>query len=262
MKEVALTQGYVAIVDDASYEWLAQYRWRVCRNRQHHRLYAQTVIDGKTVGMGRLLLGNGVGCVVYVNGDGLDNRHQNIYLRAKGGWCGHEPWERKERVKAPRYTDEPSYPGGMALKPDADLKSNYRAAKVEGRRIDMHRRIMEQHLGRRLTRGEIVHHINGDKMDNRIENLQIMSRSEHTKHHIAAGDYVSVLDARDHVPRGEESSNAKLTEDDIRTILRRRAAGQTCREVAEDFPVGRYAIAKICRGDTWRHIYEEIVGAA
>lgn len=46
-----------------------------------------------------------------------------------------------------------------------------------------HRVIMEQHLGRKLSRNEIVHHINGDKWDNRIDNLQLMTQSEHAKLH-------------------------------------------------------------------------------
>jgi len=48
----------------------------------------------------------------------------------------------------------------------------------------LHRVIMERHIGRKLSIREIVHHINDNKLDNRIENLQIMSRAEHNRHHL------------------------------------------------------------------------------
>jgi hypothetical protein len=44
-----------------------------------------------------------------------------------------------------------------------------------------HRLIMESNIGRYLNKSEDVHHINGDKKDNKIENLMLMSHSEHTR---------------------------------------------------------------------------------
>lgn len=46
-----------------------------------------------------------------------------------------------------------------------------------------HRYAMSNHIGRPLKKEETVHHINGVKHDNRIENLVIISNSEHCKHH-------------------------------------------------------------------------------
>ncbi len=49
---------------------------------------------------------------------------------------------------------------------------------VDGRKVKEHRWVMEQSLGRALVAGETVHHRNGVRADNRVENLELWTRPQ------------------------------------------------------------------------------------
>lgn len=63
------------------------------------------------------------------------------------------------------------------------INYGYLFVKHKGKVTPQHRVIMENIIGRTLKNSEIVHHINENKLDNRPENLQIMSKSEHQRIH-------------------------------------------------------------------------------
>lgn len=46
-----------------------------------------------------------------------------------------------------------------------------------------HRHIIEQHIGRKLESSEVVHHIDGNPSNNLIENLQVITQSQHRREH-------------------------------------------------------------------------------
>lgn len=93
-KEIQLTQGKVALVDDEDFEWLNQWKWHA--HERHNIFYAvcSSRIDGKvSKKMHRQILNPGNDLQVdHIDGNGLNNQRinlrlcshaQNIYNRGK-----------------------------------------------------------------------------------------------------------------------------------------------------------------------------------
>ncbi len=74
----------------------------------------------------------------------------------------------------------PNWKNGTTLRRDG-----YVLEYVDKKQHFQHRLVMERHLGRKLFKGEVVHHRNGNRADNRIENLELCSSNgqHHREHH-------------------------------------------------------------------------------
>jgi hypothetical protein len=74
----------------------------------------------------------------------------------------------------------------MSVSRYVSKSSGYAFIKVKGKWVTEHRVVMEEFLGRKLTRYEIPHHIDESfegRSNNDIDNLQLMTRANHQKHH-------------------------------------------------------------------------------
>ena len=98
-REIELTQGKTALVNNDNYGWLSQWKW--CASRARHTWYAVRCAksaDGKwtTIGMHREVLGlkpqDGTQCD-HKNGNGLDNRRDNLRP------CTHQENQHNRRTR-------------------------------------------------------------------------------------------------------------------------------------------------------------------
>ena len=124
--------------------------------------------------------------------------------------------------------------------------NNYKSVKVDGKKTDEHRNVMEAHLGRKLTAKEIVHHRDGDKRNNDPENLLVMSLSEHTKLHFPDGpvhDGVAI--------NAQIEARMKWTKEKTLQLIAMLSVGSKKVAIAKCLGVNRKFVHKIAAKKSW-----------
>lgn len=91
---------------------------------------------------------------------------------------------KKCSIEFHRGVNSPSWNGGKFKRGDGYVAINIGDDEKGTARYELeHRLVMSRHLGRDLLPNEQVHHRNEIRDDNRIENLELLTIAEHTKHH-------------------------------------------------------------------------------
>lgn len=83
MREIILTQGKVALVDDADYEYLNQWKWHAHkRGNTFYAVRKAPRVNGKqsAIQMHQMIIGNGIDSIDHRDGNGLNNTRANLRL--------------------------------------------------------------------------------------------------------------------------------------------------------------------------------------
>jgi len=128
-----------------------------------------------------------------------------------------------------------SHRRGIRLKPG--LAGGYHCVKLAGKDRRVHRLVAEAFLPNFLDKPQ-VNHIDGNKQNNALSNLEMATASENATHAFKMG--LS--------PKGENHGRAKLSNEDVTTIKRLLLKGETNISIAKKFGVGDTAISKIKLG--------------
>jgi len=120
---------------------------------------------------------------------------------------------------------------------------------VDGKRYYvMAHRLVWFHLHGSIPIELSINHKNGNKHDNRPENLELVTLSENRRHAL------EVLNVDRNRPKGSKHPKTHLTEADVLVIRQRRAAGEQVKSIAASFNMRPKAVSAICNRRTWLHI--------
>lgn len=119
--------------------------------------------------------------------------------------------------------------------------------------IDQHRAVMQDHLGKKLPSNMVVHHKNGNTHDNRLENLEVMSLSEHSRMHCLKGNWHKRLEkSRKTFQKGHTVGPRLFTPTEayaIRDMFKQ--SGESIRAFARSLDLCHHAVGQIIRGKTY-----------
>lgn len=140
----------------------------------------------------------------------------------------------------------PTEPRMMKLWPQGrrgDLRVGLRSV-TDHTDLLVSRLVLEAFVGPPPTDVHQANHLNGNPQDNRVENLEWATPKENAEH--AARHNL--------VASGERASWAKLTDDDVRDIYTRYAAGETMLHLAGEYGICESNVAAIVHGKTWSRV--------
>jgi len=131
----------------------------------------------------------------------------------------------------------------------------YVEVKTEYGWVFEHRLVYEKASGRKLLPTEIIHHLNGDITDNRIENLAVMLAGAHTQHHKRGTILKAETKAKLSAAKIGKPSPKKLTAEQVLAIRDAYTKGKGGRSaIADAYGITPSMVSHITTRRAWRNV--------
>jgi len=169
-----------------------------------------------------------------------------------GDVIGYEGlYQVSDRGRVKRVAGGQGAQAGRVLKPQLNTVTGYlhvglsQDGKVSRKYV--HRLVLEAHVGSAPSPKHEGNHKSGDRANNRVENLEWVTRAENERHAFRELGHEGA--------KGEANGSAILTRDDVIEIRELWATGEYLqRELAEMFGISEGAIGHIVRRETWKEV--------
>lgn len=147
------------------------------------------------------------------------------------------------------------------LKPQNNIFGYYamtcRPEPYKQTNVRVHRAVAEAFLGE-CPDGYVVNHIDGNKHNNNIDNLEYVTSSENNQHAYDTG--LKVANMTNVIKKGEEHYLSKVSEEQAIEILKYfYQTGYGSRKIAKHFNISRGTVDGIIRNRTWKHLDRDFI---
>jgi hypothetical protein len=137
-------------------------------------------------------------------------------------------------------------------------KDGYGVFHVNGQNRRVHRIAFAIANGSTDIEGLVIHSCDNEKCVN-PDHLRIGTHIENMVDKVkrgrcASGDFHGSRTKPASIPRGSKHGNSKITEDDVREILRLRGMGYSCKRIASFFGMDQSNVFLISKRKTWKHV--------
>jgi hypothetical protein len=132
------------------------------------------------------------------------------------------------------------------------ITGGYKRINMYGKTMAVHRLVYLVHISENIPEFLAIDHLDGNKLNNKVENLEAVSYSENNKRAVSKGLHKIDIARLKEISKGSKNGMAKLNCEEVKEIRALREKGFKVKDIAELYHVLPKAISQLLNGVTYK----------